>query len=56
MRPVEVKVAVITLDRALGLLAGWGIAKTPKKFKWEIRSVILRPSPRRLLLSRAAQC
>ena len=38
-------------DRLLGMLAGWAIAKTPKKFQWTIRSIVIRPSPRRIFMS-----
>ena len=38
-------------DRLLGMLAGWAIAKTPKKFQWTIRSIVIRPSPRRIFTS-----
>lgn len=31
-------------DRLLGFLAGWGIARTPKAFRWSIKKIRIRPT------------
>ena len=41
---VVILVLLLTLDRLLGWLAGWGIAKTPKAFRWNIERICIRPS------------
>lgn len=36
--------ASLLVERGLGLLAGWGIGKTPKRFRWTIDRIRIRPS------------
>lgn len=32
------------IDRVLGMVASWGIGKTPKRFQWTIQRICIRPS------------